>query len=65
LVECNVAGCRNFGHFGVNADWHVLCSGKRLSGFLATQQWATDDGDVIQVIQLLCGGGCLLLAQLA
>jgi len=47
LVECNVAGCRNFGHFGVNADWCVLCCGKRLSCFLATQQRATNNGDVV------------------
>jgi len=65
LVECNVAGCRNFRHFGVNADWRVLCCGKWLGCFLATQQWATDDGDVVQVIQLLCCGRCLLLAQFA
>ena len=43
LVESNVAGCRNFRHLGVNADWCVLCCGERLRCFLATQQWATDD----------------------
>ena len=47
LVECDVAGCRNFGHFGMNADWRVLCCGKRLRCFLAPQQWAADDGDVV------------------
>jgi len=36
LVESNVAGRRNFGHFGVNADRCVLCCGKRLRCFLAT-----------------------------
>ena len=65
LVECNVARCRNFRHFGVNADRCVLCCGKWLGCFLATQQRAADDGDVVQVIQLLCCSGCLLLAQFA
>jgi hypothetical protein len=49
----------------VNADWRILCCGKWSGCFLATQEWATDDGDVVQVIQLLCCSGCLLLAQLA
>jgi hypothetical protein len=65
LFERDVAGCRNFGDFLVNADWRVLCCGKRLSGFLTTQQWAADDGDVIQMIQLLSCSGCLLAAQFA
>ena len=47
LIESNVAGCRNFGHLGMNADWGVLCYGERLSSFLATQQWTADDGDVV------------------
>ena len=37
LIECHVAGCRNFGYLGVNADWRVLCCGKRLRGLLAAQ----------------------------
>jgi len=65
LVESNVAGCRNFRHFGVNADWRFLCCGKRLRRFLATQQWATDDGDVVQVAELMCSLECLLAAKFA
>jgi len=49
----------------VNADWFVLRFCERLGCLLATQQWATDDGDVVQVAQLLCCSGCLLLAKFA
>ena len=65
LFKRDVAGCRNFGHFGMNADWCVSCCGKWLRCFLATQQWAADNGDVVQVSQLLCCSGCLLLAKFA
>ena len=37
FFKCDVAGCRYFGHFSVNADWRVLCLCKRLSGLLAAQ----------------------------
>ncbi len=40
LLECNVAGCGDFGNFGVDADWCLLCLGKRLCGLLTAQQWA-------------------------
>ena len=40
LLECDVAGCRDFGNFGMDADWGVLCFGKWLGGLLAAQQWA-------------------------
>ena len=65
LFERDVAGCGNFGHFSVNADWCVLCLRKWLSGLLAAQQWATDDIVVIEVAQLLSGMQCLLAAQFA
>ena len=65
FFECDVAGCGNFGHFSVNADWSALCFRERLRGLLAAQQWAADNGDVVQVSQLLCCSGCLLLAKFA
>ena len=37
LFEGNVAGCRNFGDFLVNADRCVLCLCKWLCGLLAAQ----------------------------
>ena len=37
LFERDVAGCGNFGHFSVNADWSALCCCERLSGLLAAQ----------------------------
>ena len=40
LLECNVAGCGDFGNFGVDADWCLLCLGKWLGSLLAAQQWA-------------------------
>ena len=65
FFEGDVAGCGNFGHFGVNADWCVLCCCERLGGLLATHQWAADDVVIVEVGQLLCGGGCLLAAKFA
>ena len=40
LIERDVAGCGDFGDFGMDADWGVLCFGKWLGGLLAAQQWA-------------------------
>ena len=65
FFKCDVARCGNFGHFLVNADWSVLCFCEWLGGLLATQQWAADNGDVVQVSQLLSCSGCLLAAQFA
>ena len=65
FFECDVAGCGNFGHFSMNADWSTLRFCKRLRGLLAAQQRAADDGDAVEVAQLLCGGGCLLAAKFA
>ena len=61
----DIAGCGNFGNFGVNADWSVHCCGKWLSCFLATQQRAADDVVIVEVAQLLCNLACLLAAQFA
>jgi len=40
LIERDVAGCGDFGNFGVDADWCLLCLGKWLGGLLTAQQWA-------------------------
>ena len=57
LFEGNVAGCGDFGDFGVDADGCVLCVGEWLCCLLAAQEWAGDDVDVVEVLQLQC---CLL-----
>ena len=49
----------------MNADWCVLCFCKWLCGLLAAQQWAADDVVIVEVAELLSGGGCLLAAKFA
>lgn len=65
FFEGNIAGCGNFGHFLVNADWCVLSFCERLRSLLAAQQWAADDVVVVEVAQLLCNLECLLAAKFA
>ena len=40
LLERDVAGCGDFGDFGMDADWSELCFGKWLGSLLAAQQRA-------------------------
>ena len=60
LFKTDVAGCGYFRHFCVNADLSFLCCCKWLSSLLATQQWAADNGDVVEMAELLGGLDCLL-----